>query len=313
MKEKFISKLLSPWSAKSQIATPPMEPEQPVIDAPQEPEQSTSATIDYAYGEFFSISLPADHLLPVYQALHKKYDRFLPHLCKHLAPGDCVVDVGANCGDTLAAMFAANQTLRFVCVEADDEFFSLLQQNAQKMQDVHPGASIKLVKALVGKSVSSAILEGSGGTKHARLDDADGQGLPSVALDRILESEGEVRLLKSDVDGFDYDVIDSAQSAIAAHKPLLFFECDFRETAQKAHYESTLASLEKNGYGCWIVFDNFGAVILQTRDVRQVIQILNYVWSQNQQETTRTIYYCDLLACAKKDELLVATIMNGYP
>lgn len=59
--------------------------------------------IEYHYKEY-SIKLPANHMLPVYQKYHPKYDRFLPHLVKYIEPSDTVIDVGANVGDTLAGI-----------------------------------------------------------------------------------------------------------------------------------------------------------------------------------------------------------------
>ena len=63
--------------------------------------------IKYQYRDF-SIELPAEHLFPSFQEKHKLYDRFLPHLCKYLAPGSTILDVGANCGYSLAAMYNSN-------------------------------------------------------------------------------------------------------------------------------------------------------------------------------------------------------------
>src|ERR1700728_3258116 len=101
-----------------------------------------------------SIQLPADHLLPFYQSMHGTYDKFLPHLVRYLQPYATVIDVGANCGDTLASMYDANDRLNFICVEPDEVFFRYLSENALRMRISNPGASIRLYKALVGKGVS---------------------------------------------------------------------------------------------------------------------------------------------------------------
>ena len=65
---------------------------------------------EYRFADF-SIVLPADHALPIYQKAHRLYDRFLPHLSKYIESGSTVIDVGANCGDTVAAMFAARSKI----------------------------------------------------------------------------------------------------------------------------------------------------------------------------------------------------------
>src|SRR5574340_220037 len=69
--------------------------------------------IEYQYTTF-TILLPADHLLPDYQQSHKLYDRFLPHLVNYIEPKATVIDVGANCGDTLAAMYESNKSLTYI-------------------------------------------------------------------------------------------------------------------------------------------------------------------------------------------------------
>ena len=48
----------------------------------------------YAYKNF-SIVLPANHMLPIYQRAYPKYDKFLPHLVQYLQPKDTVIDIGA--------------------------------------------------------------------------------------------------------------------------------------------------------------------------------------------------------------------------
>ena len=78
----------------------------------------------YSYSNF-SIFLPANHMRPIYQEHHRKYDRFLPHLVKYIGDGESIIDVGANVGDTLAGMVEANQSSKYICIEPDD-IFSLL-------------------------------------------------------------------------------------------------------------------------------------------------------------------------------------------
>jgi FkbM family methyltransferase len=264
---------------------------------------------EYRYRRY-SILLPADHLLPIYQKYHKRYDRFLPHLVKYLEPGVTVIDVGANCGDTLAAMYELNSKINYVCIEPDDTFFGYLGANVRRIKVLENDASISIIKALVGKEVRSAALEGSGGTKHAVLsDDATvvAKRVSSVTLDELLAGQcaSNVHLLKSDVDGFDYDVMDSAEGLIKEQTPILYFECYFGNELQKMAYKKTIARLVGHGYEEWTVFDNYGDVVLQRADVDSLFQLLDYVGRQNSGCTTRTIYYFDVVsACAVRRSIL---------
>lgn len=267
---------------------------------------------EYRYGNF-SIILPADHLLPTYRKQHKLYDRFLPHLSKYLEPKSTVIDIGANCGDTLAAMYDANSNLNFVCVEPDEAFFALLQENLLRIKAVDKNASIQAINALVGKQITDVSLEGAGGTKKAVIGNSS-RSISSEMLDHILSTSEltRVALLKSDVDGFDYDVIDSADAILGAHAPIIFFECHFDHIFQKTGYEKTIANLRSRGYVNWVVFDNFGEVVLRTDDIGQIRQLLDYVWRQNTKRTTRTVFYYDILTNTRKDDALVSKVINDY-
>jgi len=272
---------------------------------------------EYTYTDF-SITLPPEHLLCAYQRRHRLYDRFLPHLSKCLEPKSTVIDVGANCGDTLAAMYDANRTLMYICIEADERFYEFLKTNVARIEEVNKSASIYLHKALVGKHITNVVLDGSGGTKHAVIGDGrinnDAGGLVSQTLDYLvsLTNPTNISLLKSDVDGFDYDVIDSAESIIRSQSPLIFFECQCDTLDQKTAYQKTIARLQAFGYCDWIVFDNFGEIIFQTHEIEHIGQLLDYVWRQSVCRSTRTIYYFDILAVSGKDAGLVRRVVETY-
>ena len=259
----------------------------------------------------FSVRLPPGHLLPVYQRKHPSYDRFLPVLAAHLQAGSTVIDVGANCGDTVAAMAAQNPNLHYLCVEPEEEFQRYLKTNIALMQTVAPDLRIEPVMAMVGKEITTAGLAGSGGTKHA----VPGAGaLATTTLDEIV-SRGDrppIRLLKSDVDGFDYDVINSASELIRRDRPLLFYECQYFDEAQRTGFERLMVSLGEAVYTRWTVFDNFGEVMLSDTSPVQIGQLMAHAWRQNQKRATRTVYYFDILAAGPADAPLVDRVLGEY-
>jgi len=258
--------------------------------------------------------MPADHQLGEYQRRHRLYDRFLPHLASYLPVGSAVVDVGANCGDTLAAMATTQPNLHYVCIEPDDAFFALLQENARRIRAIEAEVSVRVVKSLIGQAVNDVSLAGCGGTKKAVLGETGTGALKSIRLDdTVMPNEAKaLALIKSDVDGFDFDVLDSSSSLIAQHHPLLFFECQLDHDFQKAGYENTLTWLSESGYDCWVAFDNFGEVILQTSAVRDVVQLLDYVWRQNTGRTSRTIHYIDLLGATGRHHDMTYRCVRDY-
>lgn len=261
----------------------------------------------------FSIELPADHMLPFYKQRHGLYDRFLPYLSKYLEPGDTVIDVGANCGDTFAAMYDANRKLRFVCIEPDPQFYAFLYRNTEAIRSFDPDVAVTLVQSLVGRQVTNVSLEGVGGTKKA-VAATPGGGTTSRTLDSIVSGglNGKVCLLKTDVDGFDFDVLDSASQTIDAHHPILYFECLLDESSQKKGYEDTIGRLFAEGYRDWLVFDNYGELVVRTDDLSVLTQLLGYVWRQNIGRSARTIRYFDILAATTDDAELISKVTEGY-
>lgn len=258
----------------------------------------------------FGIQLPPGHGLPRYQAGHKQYDRFLPMLVTHIDSGT-VIDVGANVGDSLAAMISANGSLHYLCVEPDPCFFRLLVSNIERIKAVKSGAKIHSVNALAGRAVTNVALEGSAGTKHAVL----GSGThASRSIDQIVDEVKLplVRLLKSDVDGFDFDVLDSADAVIESVQPLLYFECQYFNQDQRNSYLRTIERLAAKGYSDWSVFDNFGALMLRTTDLNVLQQLIEYVWHQNLGASTRTIHYFDILACSQQNKSVVDLALAEY-
>ena len=275
---------------------------------------SLGFTKKYRCGDFY-IKLPAESPLPAYQGIHKLLDRFLPHLCTYIEQGSTVIDVGANCGDTFAAMISANPGLRFVCVEAHEPFYNILLENISQIKSDRRHSSIKVeaVNCLIGKHTTGVTLTGTNGSRRA-LFSIDDTSLKSRTLDDVLSEFqiSNVRLLKSDVDGFDYDVLDSAQAVIAADAPLIYFECQTDDPPQMAGFKKTCYSLASRGYDNWSLFDNFGEFMLTIRDQRQLHELLEYIWRQNVGRTTRTIHYFDILAYQDKDVPLVENVIRDY-
>ncbi len=257
----------------------------------------------------FAIKLPANHLLPYYQQTCPKYDRFLPHLAKYVGASDSIVDIGANVGDSLAGMVEKNANSNYICIEPDDSFYKYLEENIGRIKKSIIDVKIKAIKALVGKNISNVSLEGKGGTKHAVTDNLG--RIMSLPLDEIIPN-CLVRILKSDVDGFDYDVLDASELVIQKHKPIIFFECQYDFVYQKNGYLETIKKLELAGYCDWTIFDNFGEVVVRTNDIDILSQLMNYVWQQNVGKTTRTIYYFDILCIQKKDSSLIDKVLSEY-
>jgi len=258
-----------------------------------------------------TILLPPGHMLPVYRSRHHQYDTFLPVLVRQLGEAGIVVDVGANVGDTLAGMVHENRCLRYVCIEPEDEFFRYLKKNLVRLEKQHGSLSVELIKALVGDGNKVASLRGQDGTKSAV---PDGAGVRTQPLDTLLpiSEHSSVRLIKSDVDGFDYEVIRSATAIRHCCAPILFFECQCFDEEQRRGFDCLIGDLIEDGYKTWVIFDNFGGLMLETTDLMVLRALLAYVWEQNVGGSSRTIHYYDLLAYTPKDRDCVSAAVSDY-
>jgi FkbM family methyltransferase len=264
----------------------------------------------YRIGNIY-IELDYTHSLPDYQSGHAYYDRFLPHLAKHLPSNRLVIDVGANVGDTLVGMIDANASLEYVCIEADKSFFDDLAKNINTIKAQVPNANIHAVNVFVGKEVNNVSLEGSNGTKHAVIGAGD---IESQPLDKVLNDLGldaKLSLLKTDVDGFDYDVIRSSEKLLS-DRPLIYFECHYENENQLNGYKSLFNELIERGYSSFALFDNFGQYITKLGAVEQLNALLEYVARQNLGRGTRTFYYYDILAFDEDKREFVDGVINDY-
>jgi len=244
---------------------------------------------------FFHLQLPAEHQLPEHQSENRLYDRFLPFIAALLPKESTVIDIGANIGDTLASMVSKNSNCSYVCIEPEDKFFPYLVKTRLQILEFFPHVEITLHQEILSSTNDKRGLIGGNGTRTAKLDELEGN--PSVSLDSIVELGGYgcVSLLKVDVDGWDWDVILSSRKLIESQHPIIFFEMGIQTSENLTGYKCALMMLKDFGYTEFFVFDSFGAYIFYTSDIEQILEFGEYLLHQDRGETTRTMYYLDIL------------------
>ena len=162
------------------------------------------------------LELPLSHELPFYRRDHPLYDRQLGALAAELAGP--VVDIGANVGDSAAAI-RAESDVPILCVEGDPTFFALLERNARSI------GGIELERTFVE------------GPEHGRLERGAGtvrvvegsESLASKPLAQILDEHpafARPALVKLDTDGMDVPILLANLPLLARLRPALFFEYD---------------------------------------------------------------------------------------
>jgi FkbM family methyltransferase len=206
--------------------------------------------------------LPWSHRLPDYAAANPVYGQNLVDLARRLATSGTpltVMDIGANVGDSALQILNATDA-KVMCVEGDREYLEYLRVN------VGDDPRVTVVEALLAVDDGAAgTAVRSGGTTRFVHGEGGGDSMPSITTTALLEAHPEfkdLRLVKSDTDGYDVSLVPAVAAAWAASRPVLFFEYDPELTRiagdDPAQVWTDLAAL---GYRDVAVWDNGGAPV----------------------------------------------------
>lgn|GEM_PF-792473 len=267
-----------------------------------------AGTIQYRIGKH-TIALPASHRLPVYQAEHRLYDRFLPFLCATITNSSrWIIDIGANVGDTAYALAQACSN-KIACIEAEPSFFNLLRKNLDALP--YDKDRFQAHQCLIGTGRFNGVLVKSGSTARVQFSLDNSVKPQFVTLNQFVLNahleNAEIELIKVDTDGFDSDVLLSGLGVIKRCRPLLFWENQIDNSDQHRSFLALYEELEKLGYRTLWIFDNFGAPVLSDAGFNALRNINDYLAILNRKFSARTFYYVDVLAsseasveCARK-------------
>ena len=169
--------------------------------------------------------LPWPHRLPDY-AGGTDYGQNLVNLARLLAdagPPVTMLDVGANVGDsTLQILEAADA--RVLCVEADPYYLEYLHLNV----GTRPGVEIVEALLTAEERTDATTAVRTGGTTRF-TQGFSGDALGSITVDDLREQHpdfADLRLVKSDTDGYDVVLVPAIAQTWSDVRPVLFFEYD---------------------------------------------------------------------------------------
>lgn len=255
----------------------------------------------------FKVKIPRKHMLPVFQKKFPLYDRFLPFLIENYSKEGLIIDIGANCGDTLFSIY--KPTNNYICIEGSPFFYDYLIFNINK----YNLKNIKSICALIGNNTEKSGTLSNGETTKRVIDYNGNDAIKYQRLDDLYSNIENLILLKSDVDGFDYDVIISGLGLIKKFKPIIYFEAQFNAEDDMCKYLDLIDTLSGEDLTHIVLFDNFGEVFYQgSIDPTLLKQFFNYVFHQNFSKATRTIYYFDILICDSFKINEVSFIIKNY-
>lgn len=212
------------------------------------------------------MTLPRRHGLPHFARPGEPYAENLVDLARLLAEKEgnvCVLDVGANVGDS--ALFVLDQVAAYVvCVEPDPQWQTYLETNVGNLDNVAVEPSVLVAPEAAG--ISLAIVHQDVGTSQVQPTSGEG-GLPTITTDELLAGHprlADVRLVKSDTDGYDVMLVPALARTFLPSKPVLFFEFDPRPTrlaTPDLEPNDIWQTLVGFGYEQAVVWDNGGGLI----------------------------------------------------
>ena len=260
----------------------------------------------------YSIKISYLHKLNYLQEYHPYYDKFLSYIVKYLPVNSVVVDIGAHIGDTLVNMVSGNSKLNYICIEADKKFFLQLEENIKILKKQNSKLRIKAINEYVGLKINNISLVGSNYTKRA-LPEAG--SIKSKSLTKILNElkieSSSLSLIKTDADGFDWDIINSS-NVLLGNCPYLYFECYHSDKYQLENYKILFKKLKKMKYNNFLFFDNFGKNICSINNLRNIYELLDYTKLQPNNKSQLAIIYYDILAYSNNNANIVEKIIKEY-
>lgn len=164
-----------------------------------------------------------------------------------LRPGALVIEAGANIGShTLPLSRAVGEEGAVIAFEPQRLVFHLLCANLALNSIANVYAYQKAVGATSGTILVPQLDPTAdcnfGGLPLGQWE--EGEPVPLVRLDDMRLPR--LDLLKADVEGMEAEVLAGATRTIAAHRPLVYLECDRQEKS-----EELCAQVRQLGYRLW--------------------------------------------------------------
>ena len=218
-------------------------------------------------------------------------------LTKSKYPGLCAIDIGANVGDT-AALIRRDSDIPVLCVEGDAQLLPLLRENLDNL-----GPESEIEPTFVGRRgvyIDSSLIDDPG--RNASLIGAVRPWATTAlrTLDEILSDHPRFsasKLLKTDTEGFDFEIIHESLGFIKRAKPVLFFEYDPHFCPEDPDAGlATIRLLVGAGYRRFAYYDNFGNYLtdIDSQDQGRFEDLDHYLHSNRLYGTA--IYYFDICA-----------------
>lgn len=224
-----------------------------------------------------ALKVPLSHQLPYHRRTFPQYSSNIGRIgaaVQQKYPDLTFIDIGANVGDTVAIVRQKAQ-YPILCIEGATAYLSLLHMNVDYLADV------EIEAAFLGGSSGpvAASVRSAGGTAHLAVNGPGHGTISLLSLDEVVLRHPKfdsAKLVKSDTDGMDCQIIAGAAAYLARVRPAVFFEYDPDLTARAGGKAIQVFDvLEATGYRYALLYENTGdfVLLLDLQDKRLVADL----------------------------------------
>ncbi|MBC7748390.1 MAG: FkbM family methyltransferase [Methylotenera sp.] len=144
----------------------------------------------------------------------------LKKIMKNLPPGYTYIDVGGNLGTTLCAFY--NKQATIIVFEPMPHLYACLQQTVA----INNWKNVELIQKAVGKTVGEVIMHKNDNSSISQSTEVTDEliKINITYLDNFADQITRCDLIKIDVEGFEWMVLQGAKKIIDLFKPKLLIE-----------------------------------------------------------------------------------------
>jgi FkbM family methyltransferase len=257
------------------------------------------------------VIMPGNNTLLNTYAIYPDFNSNLGRLAAAMAtkyPGMTVLDIGANVGDTISIIKTAVD-IPVIGIEGDPVTFGYLKKNVGQFKQV------SIVNTFLGerKEQVKAALTKSGWNTTLIPAETGGETVSLSTVDEVLSedrfNDRVIKLLKTDIEGFDTIVLRGAYGTIKNFQPVIFFEYN-RDNMLAIQEEglSTILSFSAYGYDRIAFFDHRGRLLLVTSlsNTTEITNLHNYITGGN-----NLLGHLDVCIFHQQDESVAAAFLTG--
>lgn len=225
---------------------------------------NSNAIVNNKIGDF-DMLMNKEHIYN-HPYLYEQYGKNLIRLAKlinHKYPKTTIIDIGANIGDTVALLRTELEN-KIICFEGDSFYLGLLHENMRQFN------AIVIYEQFLGDSDKLMLLKLTHNQGTLKLESEHKGSSKSISikkLDSFYKNEpklfSNVKLMKTDTDGFDNSILIGSEVFISDNQPIIFFEySEMHLTNNGIEAIEIFDYLEKLGYQYLMFFEPHGRFII---------------------------------------------------